>query len=182
MQKNKNNRSQHLIYFCCAAFLASLSIVLGKYLAFNLGDSIRISFENLPIIFAGLFFGPAIGGAVGLTADLLGCILVGYTINPIITLGACSIGILSGIVSKKHSVKLNRTVIFSVAFSHLFGSVLIKTFGLSLYYSMPFVITMLWRLLTYSMIATAESVILIFLTKNIGLINEIEKITGKKIL
>lgn len=178
MQKNKKT-SRQLIYFCCAAFLASLSIVLGKYLAINLGESIRISFENLPIIFAGLFFGPVIGCAVGLTADLLGCLLVGYAINPIITLGACTIGIISGFFGKKFSLKQSRTPVLATLFCHLFGSVFIKTIGLSIYFSMPFFATMLWRLLTYTLITVAESVILILLLKNKGLTKEIEKITGK---
>ncbi len=182
MQNSKKNRSQHLIYFCCAAFLSSLSIVLGKYLAINLGESIRISFENLPIIFAGLLFGPITGGAVGLVADLLGCVLVGYAINPIITFGAFCMGIIAGFFGKKQAFKQTGPIIFSVLTCHLLCSVLIKTVGLSLYYSMPFVITLLWRLLTYVFITVAESVILILLLKNTGLMKEIEKITGKKIL
>lgn len=183
MHKNKKKQTEnHLIYFCSAAFLASLSIVLGKYLAINLGESIRISFENLPIIFAGMFFGPITGAAVGITADLLGCILVGYAINPIITLGACCIGLIAGFFSKKMTFKKVGSVILCVLTCHLIGSVFIKTVGLSLYFSMPFFATMLWRLLTYAIICAAESTILIFLTKNTGLYKEIKKITGKKML
>lgn len=52
-----------------AALLTALSIVLGKYLAVNVTDSLRISFENLPILMAGLFFGPLIGGVVGAAAE-----------------------------------------------------------------------------------------------------------------
>ena len=61
--------------------LSAMSIVLGKLLAVNLGEVLRLSFENLPIIFAGLAFGPLAGAAVGLVADTVGCLLVGYAIN-----------------------------------------------------------------------------------------------------
>ena len=59
-----------------------MSIVLGKLLVFNITDSIRISLENLPLLMAGIFFGPFIGAAVGAGADIIGCLIVGYSINP----------------------------------------------------------------------------------------------------
>ena len=60
-----------------AGLLIAMSSVFGKLLAFDLTPFIRISIENLPIIMAGIFFGPFVGGAVGLGADLLGCALKG---------------------------------------------------------------------------------------------------------
>ena len=66
----------------CSLFVA-ISIVCGKYLAIRGGDILRFSFENLPIILAGIAFGPLAGAVVGVVADLLGCLLVGYAINPI---------------------------------------------------------------------------------------------------
>ena len=59
---------------CAAALLAALSIVLGKYMAIST-PIFRFSFENLPILMAGIFFGPIIGAAVGLIADIVGCLL-----------------------------------------------------------------------------------------------------------
>ena len=60
-----------------AALLAAMSMVLGKFAAINVTNSIRIGFGGLPIQMAGIFFGPVIGGAVGLVADVIGCILRG---------------------------------------------------------------------------------------------------------
>ncbi len=57
---------------------------------------IRISFENLTILMAGIMFGPLVGMTVGICADVIGCIIVGYAINPLVTLGAASIGLISG--------------------------------------------------------------------------------------
>ena len=61
----------------CAALLAALSIVLGKFLQIPnpFQDFIRISFENTPIIMAGMFFGPFVGAVTGAVADLLGCVI-----------------------------------------------------------------------------------------------------------
>ena len=69
------------------AMLAALSIIFGKVLAFTAGP-FRVSFENLPILMAGMFLGAPAGFLVGIIADIIGCLIVGYSINPIITLGA----------------------------------------------------------------------------------------------
>ena len=73
------------------AMLSAISIICGKYLAFGVGNVLRFSFENLPIIFASVALGPIPGMLVGIVADLVGCLMVGYTINPLVTLGAAAI-------------------------------------------------------------------------------------------
>ena len=57
--------------------LAAMSIVFGKLLAINIGNSFRISFENLPILMAGIFFGGPAGFVTGVLADVIGCLIVG---------------------------------------------------------------------------------------------------------
>ena len=56
-------KTKSLRVIACAAVCAALSIVLGKFAAIPIGNTIRISFENLPIIFCSVAFGPAVGGA-----------------------------------------------------------------------------------------------------------------------
>ncbi len=164
----------------CAAILAGMSIVLGKYLAFNLTPSIRISFENLPVIISGVFFGPIVGAAVGAVADILGCVMVGYTINPIITAGAACIGLISGIIPLIFKKKNTACVILSVSLSHLLGSVVIKTVGLSVFYSLPLVETGLWRLLTYTAVGAAECVVICLLCKSSAFTRQIENMLPRE--
>ena len=167
-----------------AALLSALSIVCGKYLAFNMGDIMRFSFENLPIIFAGIAFGPIVGAAVGVVSDLLGCVLVGYAIIPLITVGAGSIGFISGLFwfIPKTKSKLMHIVYFSltVFLAHFIGSVIIKSFGLSAFYDMPIIILMLWRLLNYVIVGSVEGVLLYHLLRNKMLSHEINKIMKRK--
>ena len=150
-----------------AACLAALSIVFGKFLALNLTPNIRLSLENLPILLAGMYFGPVTGAAVGAAADLVGCFLVGYTVNPIITAGAALIGLCAGVFGmllpvKKGSIR----VLFTVIPAHLLGSVIVKTIGLIVFYGSPPVPTFCWRLLTYAVISALEISILYLLTSN----------------
>ena len=159
-----------------SALFIAMSIALGKLLAFNVTPYIRISFENLTIIMAGIFFGPFVGAAVGAGADIIGCILVGYSINPIITLGAASIGLVAGIVSSsvfKGNVKLNTA--FSVGLAHLIGSVIIKSIGLRVYYNYP-IGWLAWRLPTYIGIGILEFYIIWLLLNNKAFSEQLDKV------
>ena len=145
------------------AMLVAISIVCGKYLAIRGGDIMRFSLENMPIIFAGIAFGPLAGGLVGSVADIVGCVMVAYTINPIITLGAGVIGILSGIIPiilQKTKLKSTLILVITVASSHIIGSMLIKTVGLYAYYNMPFAVLLLWRILNYLIVGAIDGAVL----------------------
>lgn len=152
------------------AMLTAISIVCGKYLAIRGGDILRFSFENLPIIFAGIAFGPISGALVGVVADLIGCVLVGYAINPLVTVGAAAIGLVSGALSfilKRANLVPNAVrIAISTLAAHAVGSVIVKTFGLAKFYSLPFGILMLWRLLNYVIVGAVECAFLIILFRN----------------
>lgn len=141
------------------ALFIALSIVFGKFLAINVTSSIRISLENLPIIVAAVAYGPVAGAVVAALADLIGCILVGYTINPIITLGAVTIGLIAGIFSMLNCNKHLRNLL-TVVPAHIVGSIVIKTIGLYIYYKMPFWLTLGSRIVVYAITAAAEIIIL----------------------
>lgn len=158
------------------SLLAAISIVAGKYLAIPGGEVMRFSFENLPIIIGGICFGPIGGALIGVVADLLGCVLVGFTVNPLVTLGAAAVGAVSGLwwyCSTKIRIPLAIRTVITVAASHLVGSVLIKTLGLAAYYTIPFEILILWRLLNYLIVGGLESVLIYALLKNPAIAKEI---------
>ena len=165
------------------AMLVAISIILGKYLALSVGEVLRFSLENLPIIFAGIAFGPLAGVLVAVAADLIGCVLVGFAVNPLVTVGAAVIGAVSGFapILLKRYTEISGTplVIITVVLSHLCGSVNIKTLGLAMFYDMPIFILMLWRLLNYAIVSAAEALLLCILLKRDGVRRQIEKIRQK---
>ena len=165
------------------ALLVAISIISGKFLAFRVGDILRFSFENLPILFAGYVFGPVAGALVGVVADLLGCIMVGYTINPIVTLGAAALGAVAGVFPKifKKEIKNRRLLlVLSVTLAHFIGPVIIKTAGLAAFYSMPFIVLILWRSLNYIIVGAIECFVLEVLLSNRGIVMQIRKLKGEK--
>ena len=164
-----------------AALLSALSIVLGKYLAINLSQTVRVSFENLSIILAGLLFGPVIGAVVGAVADLVGCVLVGYAINPIITAGAVLIGGISGgvglIVRSRGAERLGTWRIFLPVYAaHIVGSMVVKTIGMMVYYGTPPEIFYV-RVPLYLVIALLEGYLLMLLFRSKTFTGEINRMT-----
>lgn len=135
------------------SILIALSVVFGKMLSITTGP-LRFSFENLPILLSSILFGPLVGAITGGLSDIIGCVLVGYTINPIITLGSISIGVISGYIYKHHG-----GILSSVVIAHIIGSLIIKSIGLYLYYSYPIHLILL-RIPTYLIVATLEYAII----------------------
>ncbi len=139
-----------------AALSVALSIVLGKVLSLTVG-AFRLSLESLPIFIAATCLGPLYATIVAVAADLLGCILVGIPINPIITIGAAVIGCTAGLIYRK-----TKNIPSAIYPAHLLGSCLVKSIGLHLYYAYPWAV-LAWRLPLYAVIATVETTLLIAL-------------------
>lgn len=177
MQKKKRNVIfGSLKIMLAVALLAAVSIICGKYLKIPVGDVMRFSFENLPILLAGIVFGPVAGMATGILADLVGCLLVGYQINPLVTVGAAVIGLLGGLVyrlCKKFPLILR--VGITVTAAHFVGSVVIKTFGLAQFYAMPFFVLMGWRGINYLIVGVLEWILLWILLRNKALSHQLER-------
>lgn len=172
---------QNLKLIASLAMLTAISIVCGKYLAISGGEFMRFSLENMPIIFAGLAFGPLAGGLVGLVADILGCLMVGYTINPVVSLGAMVIGVISGalpVLLRAFNMKKLTITVITVAVAHIIGSMLIKTLGLASYYEIPFHVVLLWRVLNYIIVGIIDGTLVHILLKNKGIRMQTKELGG----
>ena len=170
MQKNKGIifTTRQLVFM---ALMVALSIVLGKFMAINITEMIRISFENLPIILAAVILGPLQGATVALAADLLGCFLRGYTINPVVTVGAVLLALIVGFTFKLIPVKdVITRLTFSILPAHFFASVVVKTIGLAAFYlskyNMGAGMLFLLRLSVYGLTAICEIFIVSALLKS----------------
>ncbi len=136
MSKNK-----FLKTVCLCAMLTAISVVIGIVCKnfFTWAVYYRVTFENLPVIFAGFCFGPLWGMLVGVCADVVSCLSsTNPAVNPVITAGAAAVGLLSGALplllrKKKTDVRL----IGSVLSAHLVGQVAVKSIGKILFFGMP---------------------------------------------
>ena len=140
MQKSSLKRKDSVRFITEAAMMIALSVIIGifckNFLNFGAG-LFRVTFENIPIIMAGIIMGPIAGGVVGLSSDLLSYFLSAqaYPPNLIVTLGATMVGVMAGI-SAKFIVKRRGSVqiIVSGALAHIVGSMIIKPIGLYQFY------------------------------------------------
>lgn len=131
------NRQSKIFPLVLSALLCALSIVLARVATFNLGF-VHIGFGNLPVVMAGVLLGPVLGFAVGGVADLIGGVLAGYAINPLITLGAALIGGVAGWCWRRTSV-LNQTLRLAASLlpAHIIGSTIVNSLALHIFYGYP---------------------------------------------
>lgn len=81
--------------------LIAMQIILARFLSIQVSDTLRISFESIPVILAGMWLGPIPGAVVAVVADFLGTIIHGYGAwFPPLVLGPMAVGILSGVSTK----------------------------------------------------------------------------------
>ena len=116
------------------ALLTAMSIVFARVFTISTGF-VRFNLGALPTHLAAVWFGPAGGFAVGALADMIGGTLSGYSINPLITLGAGSVGLVSGFLFRQLSqLRLGLRLQLSITAGHVVGSVIINSIALHLFY------------------------------------------------
>lgn len=70
-----------------------------------------------------------------MVADIIGGVLAGYAINPLITLGAASIGLVGGLGWQKLSnLRTGNRLWCSVLAAHFVGSMVINSLALHIFY------------------------------------------------
>lgn len=127
-----STKSLRNLTFC--ALLIAMSIVFSRALSISTGF-LRFNLGSLPVVLAAVLFGPAAGFAVGAIADIIGGVLAGYAINPLITLGAGSIGFFAGIgwcwlPLRRDSLRLACGILLG----HTVGSIILNSLALRLFY------------------------------------------------
>ena len=123
--KNTKNSTRTLTVL---ALLIAMSIVFSRVLSISTGF-VRFNLGSLPVLLAGIVFGPGAGFAGG-------SILAGYAINPLITLGAASIGLVGGWLwqTLPHTLRLGQRLLLSVVAAHVVGSIVINSLALHIFY------------------------------------------------
>ena len=153
MQKRNLRTVWCTFTFVSLGILVAIQIILTRLLAVNIGGFGRITFGPVALIMAGLWFGPAAGALTGLTADLLGCLMQGYAVNPLITLAAVCWGVVPSFFRPSARVKNARQTAVLAAGIVLTGalsSLLFKTMGLALILGYNFYAIMPTRLVQFA--------------------------------
>ena len=154
------------------ALLAAISVVLARLLSFQPIAEVRVSLDKFPLFLAGMFFGPVVGALVGFAADVSGCLLSAYGINPIFSVVPVLYGVCGGLF-RRLIKKSKWFVIPSYLVAVVFGSILYQSAALSFVYSTTtfseaFVAHLASRSVQFAIVAPCEiALVLILLKTNI---------------
>lgn len=167
------------------ALLTALSVVLARLLTVIPSEVSRFSLEAVPILLAGLLFGALPGGAVGFSADLIGCLFSPYGYNPIFCLPPILYGVWAGImrryVWRKPTLWRVAVAVFPAAIA---GSVLWQSMALALVYGgeakMPFFLTRLAaRSVQFAVTACIDTVLVWLLARRDALAPALHRMKTK---
>ena len=118
------------------ALLTAIQIVLPRVAVINIGGIYRITLGAIATVLAGIWMGPVAGGIEGGLADVIGCFISGYGVNPLITLSAVIWGVAAGIAGwfiKEKSRPMKSVIIcVSIVISGILGTLGFTTAGLVL--------------------------------------------------
>lgn len=165
--------------------LLGMSIILERVppFSFMIPPNVRIAFGNLPIILAGLMFGPIAGGIVGLLSDVIGTsLLSSYAWFPPMALTPVIMGVvppLIGMLFRKRSAIWLFIVIILPA--EILGPMLWSTLSLHWLNGAPYLPTLILRMPFKAGIAVVD-ILMAFLLYKSGLFRAlgIDRFGGKK--
>ncbi len=142
------------------SLLIGLSVVLTRIASIRIPiggvESLRIGFGAVPVIFAGLFFGPRAGAVVGALGDVAGFIMspAGGAFMPHFTLTAALTGAIPPLVlrlfrQREHVAEHSFIeLLVAIAAGQLITSVLMVPYFLNMLFGVPFTATLIVRLQT----------------------------------
>ena len=117
------------------ALLAAIDVVLARFIIPMPNPTMRFSIEAVPIVVAGFLFGPLSGAAVGLVADVVGCLFSGYGYNPLFSVPPIMIGLCAGFLRPILYTRVSFLRILAAFFpAVVLGSMLWQSYWLSFFY------------------------------------------------
>lgn len=127
-----DNMSSRTKKIALMGMLIALMVVFERVLFIPVGDSSRYSFTFIILFLSGLLLGAIDAAIVAGLADIIGCVLVGYSVFPLITFCVMLAAFVAGLMlfSERSIPKL----IIAIVFEQLVCSLLIKTAALAIHF------------------------------------------------
>lgn len=117
------------------ALLSAIEVVLARLIVPMPSATTRFSIEAVPIIVAGLVYGPLPGALVGLVGDAVGCLFSGYGYNPVFAVPPVLTGVCAGLLRFLLYKKVTwPRILLTFLPAVVLGSVLWQSYWLAFFY------------------------------------------------
>ena len=142
MQANRLTNHQKVMRLVVCAMLTALGVVLGGLLsipAMPFGSyTLKIGFGVLPVIIAGVLYGPGYGAIVGALCDLLQALIFPKgAYMPWFTVVGALFGLIPGLFFIKRQTPTFLRILLAVAVGQIVGSVICNTLLVIWLYGSP---------------------------------------------
>ena len=126
------NTSKETKVVCLMGVLAALIIVFERTIYIPVGDSSRYSFAFIMIFISGLVLGGIRAAVVCGIADVVGAIIAGYSINPLITVCVMLSGLICGLFLYAERTPAKLAV--AILLDQILCSLLLKSAAFAIWY------------------------------------------------
>lgn len=153
------------------SLLTALSIVFTRVVGIQVTETLRISIGNLPIVLAGVLFGPIAGGLTGLVSDFIGTVFLSpFVWFPPLAITPVLVGVLPALIriiffkNRQISGKILMAMLIP---TYLVGPLFWSTMSLHWLYGVP-VESMLYTRVPFSFLVAVVEIIMTYILIKAG--------------
>lgn len=162
--------------------MIALEIVMERLVAIPISNTNRVSLGKCVVILAGLWGGPIAGAIVGALSDIIGALMQGYSIAPLITVSSMMWGIIPALclplLAKQQKVGKTVTLVVAIIVNSVVSTLILTTLGLMYYYGKELTALIPGRLIQFATLTPAYCVVCVVLYLS-PLTKEAKKLLGK---
>ena len=150
---------------CIMAMLTALTIIVARFCAIPINEGLRLGFDSVPVLLAGIWMGPVPAAIVGGLADVIGTLINSYggPYFPPMTVTPMLVGVVAGVMAKyvfKGELNLWKIIVTIIA-ADVIGNIFYGSLALSWYYQIvldeprqTFIVVFIMRLTKLITVAT----------------------------
>ncbi len=153
------------------SLLVAIEVIIARFGTIRPTNSLKLSLDFIPVVISAILFGPIPAMIISILADILGAFL--FPVGPFFpgfTVTAAMTGLLYGLLLYRDQ-SMPR-IVLAVLLQQGILSLLLNTFWLKVLYGLPYLPTLVGRLVQAGVMAALQIVLIPLLAKAV---NDVEK-------